>query len=223
MSGPLRGQGVLAIWNGATPGFDAEFIHWHVNEHIPERLSVPGFLRARRYAALEGTPAYFNFYEVASPDVLTSEAYLARLNAPTEWTQKVLPNFTDMSRTLCQVVESAGAGVGGFVCALRLSTDADALKGLVAELVGSRDICAAHLLGASGAVASPTAEARMRGRPDQTAASILLIEGASAQALKAAAEAGGASDAAILRRSGAAPEYRGLYQLDFLMDGDSAS
>jgi len=60
---PLLGTGVLAIWNGLAPGYDAEFVEWHVKEHIPERVGVPGFLRARRYFAVDGAPAYFNFYE----------------------------------------------------------------------------------------------------------------------------------------------------------------
>ena len=60
---PLLGSGVLAIWNGVAPGYEAEFVEWHVKEHIPERVGVPGFLRGRRYVAVDGAPAYFNFYE----------------------------------------------------------------------------------------------------------------------------------------------------------------
>ncbi len=59
----LAGRGVLAIWNGIAEEAEADFLAWHVREHIPERVAVPGFLRARRYVALRGEPRYFNFYE----------------------------------------------------------------------------------------------------------------------------------------------------------------
>src|SRR5579883_646503 len=97
----LLGKGVLAIWNGITDAAEIEFIKWHVREHIPERVGIPGFLRGRRYIALEGHPKYFNFYETESAGTLVSPAYRARLNAPTPWTQTVIKEFRDMSRTIC--------------------------------------------------------------------------------------------------------------------------
>ena len=78
---PLAGQGVLAIWNGIEDEAEADFVAWHVREHIPERVAVPGFLRGRRYVAEVGAPKYFNFYETESPEALISPAYLQRLKA----------------------------------------------------------------------------------------------------------------------------------------------
>ena len=62
----------LVFWNGISPGGDEEFLSWHVSEHIPERVSVPGFLRGRRYVAHDGIPRYFNFYETETLEVLHS-------------------------------------------------------------------------------------------------------------------------------------------------------
>ena len=53
----LRGKGALAIWNGIADGVDADFIEWHVKEHMPERVGLPGFLSGRRYTAIDGHPA----------------------------------------------------------------------------------------------------------------------------------------------------------------------
>ncbi|HSV25798.1 MAG TPA: hypothetical protein VLJ17_22580, partial [Xanthobacteraceae bacterium] len=86
----LLGKGLLAIWNGITDSAEAEFVRWHIREHIPERVGLPGFLRGRRYAAHGGHPKYFNFYETETPQTLESAAYRARLNAPTAWTQAVV-------------------------------------------------------------------------------------------------------------------------------------
>lgn len=217
MNGPLLGSGVLAIWNGMKPGHDAAFLRWHVSEHIPERLSVPGFLRGRRYAAVSAQPRYFNFYEVASPEVLKSEAYLARLDDPSEWTRSVVPNFTDTSRTLCSVVRSHGHGVSGFICALALTTPADGMTAIFDNLTAADDVTAVHLLDEAEGKATATAESRMRSAPDQTAAGILLVEGVDREALDGAVS-NLASDQAIADATGAPPFQRGTYQLDFMMD-----
>jgi hypothetical protein len=44
---PLLGRGVLAICNGIAPKAKDDFVAWHVGEHIPERVSLRGFLRGR--------------------------------------------------------------------------------------------------------------------------------------------------------------------------------
>ena len=59
----LLGSAVLAFWHDVVPEGRAEFDYWHIREHVPERLAVPGFLRFRRYEAIRGPAAYFYFYE----------------------------------------------------------------------------------------------------------------------------------------------------------------
>ena len=103
----LAGKGVLAIWNGIAEEAESEFLSWHVREHIPERVAVPGFLKARRYVAVRGVPKYFNFYETETPADLGSPAYLARLNAPSDWTKRVVRHFSDTSRTACDAYPAA--------------------------------------------------------------------------------------------------------------------
>lgn len=217
MTGLLRGNGVLAIWNGIAAGQDREFLRWHVGQHLPERMAVPGFLRARRYVSIDGHPRYFNFYEVADVDVLQSDAYLARLNAPTDWTKAVVPHFTDTSRTLCQVIESRGHGCGGIVQTLRIAGDAAALRPLVAALADHADISGVSLLARYVAAVAPTSESQMRAAPDTSSPAILLVEGADVRALTAAV-GDLASDTAIAALTGDVAIDRGSYQLDFMMD-----
>jgi hypothetical protein len=80
----LVGSAVLAIWNGIAPAVEDDFVASHVREHIPERVGLPSLLRGRRYVAVDAHPKYFNFYETETADDLSSTAYQARLNAPTE-------------------------------------------------------------------------------------------------------------------------------------------
>jgi hypothetical protein len=217
----LLGKGVLAIWNGIAPEAEEDFVAWHVREHIPERVGLPGFLRGRRYVALDGFPKYFNFYETMTADDLSSAAYRARLDAPTEWTRKVVAQFRDTSRTICDVARSVGTGDGGTVEALRLSaappsqTFAERMSRLMARLVEAPGIVVAHLLqGRSDASGGASAEKILRGQPDQIADWILLIEAVGPDALFALRSSGSA-DAALIA-AGAAPTIaRGCYQLQF--------
>jgi len=80
----------LAFSHDVTPGSEPDWTEWHDREHIPERLSIPGFLRLRRYVALGAGPRFFYFYETESLDVLQSPAYLERLSKPTPWTTRCM-------------------------------------------------------------------------------------------------------------------------------------
>ena len=86
----MSGLGILAIFNDVAAGREAEFDEWFQSEHLIERLGVPGFLFGRRHKAISGSAAYFNFYLVESPEVLTSKAYLERLDNPTPMTKKIM-------------------------------------------------------------------------------------------------------------------------------------
>ncbi len=216
----LMGKGVLAIWNGIAPEAEQEFVSWHVSEHIPERVGLPGFLRGRRYVAERGHPRYFNFYEVDSPETLAGRGYLDRLNAPTPWTRKVVAHFQDTSRTVCDVVESRGLGEGAWLETLRMNAhDDDAFQGALASavlpaLASDPGICGIHLLrGRTPSAAPATAEAELRKKPDDTIAWLLLIEAVDETNLTAAAAAAG-SDAGIAA-CGAAGLVRGRYRLQY--------
>ena len=98
----MSGKGVLAIWNDCVQSEENNYENWYQNEHLPERLGVPGFIRGRRYQSLVSSPRFFTWHEVASPSTLTSESYMARLSNPTPWTQEIMANvFLNASRTVC--------------------------------------------------------------------------------------------------------------------------
>lgn len=116
------GCGILAVWNDCAPGEEAGYEDWYLSEHLPERLSIPGFRWGRRYRRMTGAsdalPQYMTYYEVDAPEVLTSDAYLTRLNDPTPETQRIMTTvFQNMNRTICRRTDGAGAIRGGFVVA----------------------------------------------------------------------------------------------------------
>lgn len=111
--------GLIAIWNDIEPAGRADFLAWHSREHIPERVSIAGFIRGRRAYGIAARPQYLTLYDVAGPDVLTSAAYLDRLNAPTPWTKRSVANFRNTERAACSVIEQRGTGSGGRIVSVR--------------------------------------------------------------------------------------------------------
>ncbi len=218
----LLGSGVMTFWNNIAEGGDREFVEWHVLEHIPERVGIKGFVRGRRYVAVDGSPAYFNFYETDDPDVLSSPAYLERLNAPTDWTRHNLGQFRDSNRTLCSVAASLGRGEGAAIETLQLKTDADAkafkaaLSGTVLPaILGEHGIIGVHLLeGLTAASKAGTAEKALRSQPDQVADWVVLIEAVDADALRAARQ-GAASNSAFQKAGASGDMLRGIYRLQY--------
>ena len=218
----LLGSGVLAFWNGVEAGTDDDFVEWHVLEHIPERVGVPGFLRGRRYVGIDGHPKYFNFYETSDPGVLTSAAYRERLNAPSDWTRQNIARFRDSCRTICSVAASLGRGEGAWVETLRLTAQSGS-EAFRASLVGSvlpgvlaaPGIVGVHLLeGELAASQGGSAEKTLRSQPDQIADWVVLIEAVEADALQNVRR-NAASDAAFSRAGAGSEMVRGIYRLQY--------
>jgi hypothetical protein len=196
----LAGTGAIAIWNDITRDGRDDFYAWHVHEHIPERVAVPGFLRGSRYraAAADTSPEFFTLYEIRDPGIATSAPYLARLNAPTDWTRRATAHFRNTSRALTRVVRSEGAGTGGALATARFpETDegqaalraAMAGTALLADIARLPRVAAAHLC-ATDSAASAARTAESRERSDIVAAPIgaLMIEACDAAAAAAAME-----------------------------------
>jgi hypothetical protein len=220
----LIGNGVLAIWNGIEPEAEDDFIAWHVREHIPERVGLPGFSRGRRYVAVDAHPKYFNFYETESAADLSSQAYQERLNAPTGWTRQVVAHFTETSRTICDVAWSQGVGEGGWIEAIVLDTavaaevfQASMYAHLAEASTSIPGIVGLHLLrGHVAAGQGDTAEKKLRGLPDKTAAWILLVEASRLEAIEAFRSQTGNNNAMV--DCGAAETIvRGIYQMQFAL------
>ena len=84
-----KGTGLLLLYVDIPADMEDEFNRWYNEEHLQERLSVPGFLNAARYVALSGSPKYLACYELESPAVLQSEFYLKQRDNPTEWSRRI--------------------------------------------------------------------------------------------------------------------------------------
>ena len=184
----LAGKGVIAIWQDLIPEARQDYYEWHNRQHMPERLSIPGFRRARRFVAVTGAPEFYTLYEADSHGDVSGKAYLDRLNAPTEWTRRIMPAFRNMARAVCRVAYTWGIGEGGFMLTQRFALPGekrqDILAGLnesvlppLADLPG---VAAVHLcIADESASAVETFEKTFRATEDSTPPYVLMIEGTS--------------------------------------------
>lgn len=113
---------VLALWNDVDPARDSEYEHWHAVEHAPERVWVPGFLGATRYARCVGnSPQYFTLYEMAGLEALGSREYLDLVQKPTPWSASMrlsMRHFVRKPVVLSTLVGTTPSGPqGGLVTA----------------------------------------------------------------------------------------------------------
>ena len=218
---PLLGSAAMLLCFDVDPGAIGEHDEWHTHEHLPERLSIPGFLRGTRWVALQGEPRYVVLYEVERLDTLASPAYLERLNAPTPWTQRIMPHYRGMRRGLCSVQGSRGFGMGHAALLVRFSPEAGAAASLrkwlaediLSELPTRRGLGSTHWLEAA-LPAGMTKEQRIRGT-DARIDDALLVTGYDEHALAALAHEDLSCER--LQAHGARAVVTALYRTDYTL------
>lgn len=189
----IRGKGILALWNGVDPARQPEYDLWHTREHVPERLSVPGMIGARRYVLTTGLlPRYLTLYDLDDITVLSSEPYQRLLSEPTAWSRSMRPSFRGFMRLCCVRAFSAGGGTGGVLGAAMLdeaaAADIDALRDALTQALAEPGVVAAHLILRDPKV--PDVPFTIGGEaPVFPRAGAVLLEGYDEKCLSAAADA----------------------------------
>ena len=171
-------QGILAIWNDCRAGREAEFEAWFQGEHLLERLAVPGFLFGRRHQAISGACGYLNFYVVEAPAVLTSKAYLERLDHPTPMTSKVMSEiFINMNRTVCHRTLRRGGFRGAYAVTARfdVAPEISALTALTESLVQDAGVASCEIWSAVDPAGQPVSmEEKLRGGDKKIKACLMV-------------------------------------------------
>jgi hypothetical protein len=208
----LLGPAAMLLAFDVAPEAIPEHDDWHTHEHLPERLSIPGFLRGTRWVATRGGPRYCVLYEVENLATLASTPYLERLNSPSDWTRKMMPHYRGMTRGFCTVAASFGLGLGHAARLVRFKPEPGAaaalqawlLKDLLPPLSSKRGVAGVHLL--QGAATPPmTSEQRIRGADAGVDWALLLVGyGEQAPGL----------DHSELQRNGAAGLLDAAYRLE---------
>jgi hypothetical protein len=144
----MNGTGFLAIWSSVERELETDYLHWMTREHAFERVSIPGFLGVRMFRArLDNERRYFILYRLADGQVVASAAYLARLNAPTAWSSRIMPNLQNFVRGGGRVIAESGGGRGATVLAIPCkSSQAVSMSGALGEVLALDRVVSARLL-----------------------------------------------------------------------------
>jgi hypothetical protein len=194
----LYGAGLLMTFTEVPPDLEADFNEWYNREHLDERINIPGFRRARRYEAIEAEIKYFTTYEALASDNIASPAYLDVLKEQTEWSRRIMPQFSKWHRMPCRVVADSTHGMGLALCLMRLFPDPEQADELAAWLKdGALDELnqSPGIVGACGASVDLEADARLAGAfgqtpdPDQSIEWAVLVEGTEPDQTTATARA----------------------------------
>ena len=157
---------------------------------------------------------FFILYELESPEVLDGPAYLARLNAPTPWSQRIMPQLGNFIRGGGVMTARAGRGEGSTIVALRLEQlpkdpqrlagDMAALDGIAAVQIGATDHARTSV---------PTVEKGMR-QNEGFFAGLLIIEALDQASLRDALDRAAEIAPDVFGSVGDPEIYQGMFALD---------
>jgi hypothetical protein len=221
----LMGGGALVLWLDVTPELDHETDGWYIDEHLPERIDIGGYLRARRYVAIEGAPAYLSLFESRTPAALASDGYLRLVGQLSEQSHRIRRGFSNVARNTFEVRQSCGRGIGAIVASLRLAprsaaeTEAAvaALDAKVPNLMRHHGVVGVHWLQAAPDVRARMDAVRATGQSDAIVDYALLIEAtrpADVEAIRRDAVSTGG-----LEQSGWTDRGFGIYSLMYEVSG----
>lgn len=180
-------QGFLAIWAEPPADVIPEYLDWLANEHVPERVSTPGFLNGRIFEDVDHGGRFFVVYETVAAEVLSSPAYLARGEAPSDWTQRMVRKLNPIVRGAGRIAWAGGQGWGGAVAVTRFDGPDAVLSldgGLGEELCRVAGVVSVRFLVTDqGITGIGTAEKRLRPVADAGFSAALVIEGVDLEAV----------------------------------------
>ena len=107
------GSTLLVVMMEVDPEGEEAFDRWYNEEHLPERLEIPGYVSARRFKLEEGEGVlkYLCIWELEDGSPLQSEEYKAQRARPSELRDRANQYITQRARGLYQQIYPA---VGAF-------------------------------------------------------------------------------------------------------------
>lgn len=174
------GDGLMAFWARIEKSYLPRFRQWHNGEHMPERVSIPGFLAGQRYLAHGSDDFFLMMYETQSPAVLGGPEYLARLNAPTAWTRESLPHFREPARNIYRRLAAIGTSdlfAAPCLVSVRFNAATPPDAELVARVAAQAGVARTRLLEIDSAISGiQTSERKIYGGGPGEQRYLLLVE-----------------------------------------------
>ena len=186
----ISGEGLLIIWSDIASELEIDYLNWLTREHTLERVTTEGFRSVRVFRALiTGKCRYLIVYELESTEVLSGKDYVTKLNNPTPWSQRIMPNLSNFIRGGGRLLARAGAGQGGVLAAIIVDESFPPdISTIVADLAHCDRVTTIRLVETDQAkISIETQEKRLR-KDDRTFARLVLIEGIDEAAIIASVD-----------------------------------
>ncbi|MBY0532799.1 MAG: hypothetical protein K2P86_12595 [Xanthobacteraceae bacterium] len=195
-------NGFLAIWSDVDKAGETDYLHWLTREHVQERLAVPGFLAVRVFRTeAEGRARFLIFYRLKDAGVVGSAAYLARLNAPTAWSQRIMPKLKNFMRGGGRIVQESGSGEGMYAAPVLIErAQVSAYLDAGAEIAKADKIAATRIFEADPAASGIATNERAMRAGDRSFEAMLLLEALDENTLAAGLAVMEARDRSIYRQ-----------------------
>ncbi len=107
-------RGLLCIWTDVDPVHELDFNRWYDREHMQERVAIPGFQSARRFAAVGDCPRpYLALYYTDNLGIFQTQPYRNAFTNQTAWSRENFTRMRGTQRRVGRLSLEAGAGEGG--------------------------------------------------------------------------------------------------------------
>jgi hypothetical protein len=189
MAMSIEHQGMLLILNDVDPHAEAEFNLWYDTEHMLERVSIHGFLRASRYrGSTNSVRKYCALYRTTDLGVFESPAYRRALSLQSAWSKRILKVFVDPHRAVGKITANVGIGRGNHLTLAKLPSaplrEAERANwsDVILPAIGNMPhVVSAYLFETAPHLSGPVAEYRPTTRPLATPDDCILILESSGQ------------------------------------------
>ena len=107
------GNTILMVMMDIDPEDEEEFHRWYNQQHIPERLEIPGYVSARRFKLEDGSDGmlkYLCIWEMEDVSAMEHDMYKAQSTDPTALYERVTKTVKARSRAVYrQIFPESGA------------------------------------------------------------------------------------------------------------------
>jgi hypothetical protein len=127
--GTPKPSGMLFVWSDVDTLAEDDYNRWYDQEHVEERIRIPGFRTGTRYKIIGSGRRYLGLYRTDTLDVFNSPAYEKAFRQQTPWSLINLDRMIDPMRRVCAVTAETGFGTGAWLAVVRLGklpTEAEA-------------------------------------------------------------------------------------------------
>jgi hypothetical protein len=105
----VRGGAVLCMWWTPAVGDEDDLTAWYDEEHTPMLMQIPGWLRVRRYALVEGAgPSFLALHDLESETVVEHPMHLEAEANRTPWWIRLRATRLDSDMRLFSLVRAFG-------------------------------------------------------------------------------------------------------------------